>query len=357
MKSTQFLKEGFVEDASEVHADHEVQMARSDLFHAAEDALILHKLLRNVSEQQGLEGWVASKITLAADYLKTVREYLEYQLMTGDVRPEVAVQTTEMPIAEAEEDVAEGSMLKSVKRGMQGWDKNAVGPGGEKLGDPKEIVKRAKGYDIDTAKKIRAGLDDAPEHSPAGLQKRVLDRKLKGVAEGISIVDQDSDLDQQVFTLNVDGNKISFTYWDYENNFQNPNIKDIYQQAQEQLGRKLSPEQIKDVARAVFKSFDQGVAEGMPASVIQAKEKIRMASDEENKKRFAGKTKDKLAQMARRHGYGDKNPYAKFHDGVTEEQVNEMSAGSVATVVNPTPKNKAKVGSLFGGTYKQKSTK
>lgn len=35
----------------------------------------------------------------------------------------------------------------------------------------------------------------------------------------------------------------------------------------------------------------------------------------------------------------------------------EMSSGSVATVVNPTPKNKSKVGTLFGGTYKQKKTK
>ena len=84
----------------------------------------------------------------------------------------------------------------------------------------------------------------------------------QGVSEGIEIVDQDSDLDQQVYTLNVDGNKVSFTYWDYENNFQSPDIKDIYQQAAEQLGRKLSPDQIKDVARAVFKSFEQGVAEG-----------------------------------------------------------------------------------------------
>ena len=34
--------------------------------------------------------------------------------------------------------------------------------------------------------------------------------------------------------------------------------------------------------------------------------------------------------------------------------ISETNAGSVAGVVNPTPKNKAKVGSLFGGTYKQK---
>lgn len=81
------------------------------------------------------------------------------------------------------------------------------------------------------------------------------------VAEGVEIVDQDSDLDQEVFTLSVDGKTVSFTYWDYENNFQNPDIKDIYQQAQEQLGKKLSPDQIKAVAGAVFKSFKPGVSE------------------------------------------------------------------------------------------------
>ena len=83
----------------------------------------------------------------------------------------------------------------------------------------------------------------------------------EGVAEAVEVVDQDYDLDQMIFTLNVDGKKISFTYWDYENNFQSPNIKDIYQQAREQLGKKLSPEQVKAAARAVFKSFEQGVAE------------------------------------------------------------------------------------------------
>lgn len=87
--------------------------------------------------------------------------------------------------------------------------------------------------------------------------------KKKSVSEGVDIVKQDYDLDQMVFVLNVDGNKVSFTYWDYEDDFKNPDIKDIYQQAKEQLGGKLSPEQIKAVARSVFKSFGQGMAEGV----------------------------------------------------------------------------------------------
>jgi len=83
MKSSHFLGENFVEDAHLVHQDHEVQMAREELYHAAEYALRLHKLLRNVDESHGLEGWVSSKITLANDYLKTVLEYMEYELMTA----------------------------------------------------------------------------------------------------------------------------------------------------------------------------------------------------------------------------------------------------------------------------------
>lgn len=84
MKSNQFLSEDLVTDAQEAQQDHEVQMARKDCFHAAEDAVALHRLLRNVSEAEGLEGWVSSKITLARDYLNKVREHLEYKLISQD---------------------------------------------------------------------------------------------------------------------------------------------------------------------------------------------------------------------------------------------------------------------------------
>ena len=104
MKSNDFLSEDIASDAHEMHLDHEVQMARKDCYAAADDAIALHKLLRNVSEQQGLEGWVAAKITLASDYLNTVREHLEYQLMS-QVQP-----------GEMEFPVAEGAMPASVIR-------------------------------------------------------------------------------------------------------------------------------------------------------------------------------------------------------------------------------------------------
>jgi hypothetical protein len=80
--------------------------------------------------------------------------------------------------------LAEG-LGKSIKRAAQGW--------GGAQHKPSDIIKRNKAYDTDTAKKVRAHLDDAPDHTPAGLQKRVLDRKLKGVAEGsLEEVSQDT---------------------------------------------------------------------------------------------------------------------------------------------------------------------
>jgi hypothetical protein len=83
--------------------------------------------------------------------------------------------------------------VKHVKRGMQGWDKENIGPGGEQLGNPKDIVRRNKSHDDATVQRLHKSLtgpgpgfpfrqgdyDGADKHSPAGLQKRVLDREMK----------------------------------------------------------------------------------------------------------------------------------------------------------------------------------
>jgi hypothetical protein len=57
-----------------VNDDHEVRMAQAELYRLAKDAIALHNLL----DQMGnLEGWVSSKITLATDYVATVRDYID----------------------------------------------------------------------------------------------------------------------------------------------------------------------------------------------------------------------------------------------------------------------------------------
>jgi hypothetical protein len=82
------IKPGFIPKDKD-RTDHEVEMARSDLFQAAKNAKKVYELIQNVSEEQGLEGWVQEKIIKANDYLNTIREYLEHktymQEMTGGV--------------------------------------------------------------------------------------------------------------------------------------------------------------------------------------------------------------------------------------------------------------------------------
>jgi len=80
----QNLNENHNNDHDEVnlssHPDHEVQMARSELYRAAKSSIALSKMLQNIDEEQGLEGWVQAKITRAADYLDSVYHYLEYEM-------------------------------------------------------------------------------------------------------------------------------------------------------------------------------------------------------------------------------------------------------------------------------------
>ena len=62
------------------YPDHEVQMARQELYRTAKLSLMLHDMLKNVGENQGLEGWVQRKLTRAADYIESVFDYLDYEM-------------------------------------------------------------------------------------------------------------------------------------------------------------------------------------------------------------------------------------------------------------------------------------
>lgn len=234
MKSTDFLSEDIASDAHEMHLDHEVQMARKDCYTAADDAIALHKLLRNVSEQQGLEGWVAAKITLASDYLKTVREHLEYQLMS-----QVPAETMELPLAEG-------------------------------LADEFMAMAKAKGINA----RIAGTPDEERARTDAMLKQRAADR----------------------------------------------------------------------------------AAAPAPAG-----------PDAEERAKLQARLKELEAKFDPNFEYSDDHSFWTEQNSISKQinaikqrlsqNVSETSAGSVAGVVNPTPKNKAKVGTLFGGTYKQKKTK
>jgi hypothetical protein len=78
--------EGLALDAESCDRDHEVQMARAELYRAAEYSMAIYRMLKQVPDDADLEGWVQAKITKASDYLASVKHYLEYEMVsTGDI--------------------------------------------------------------------------------------------------------------------------------------------------------------------------------------------------------------------------------------------------------------------------------
>ena len=80
--------EGLADMADVVERDHEVQMARSDLYKLAKYSIKLHEMLKSISEHEGLEGWQQSKITKAADYISSVYHALDYDMKFAESKQE-----------------------------------------------------------------------------------------------------------------------------------------------------------------------------------------------------------------------------------------------------------------------------
>lgn len=74
------IREGLADLAGRAEADHEVQMARADLYKIAKYAIKLHDMLKSVSEAEGIEGWKQAKITTAADDISSVYHAMDYDM-------------------------------------------------------------------------------------------------------------------------------------------------------------------------------------------------------------------------------------------------------------------------------------
>lgn len=59
--------------------NHELEMAKAQVYKAAKCAIELHKMLKYVDN---LEGWMQAKITLASEYLDSVSSNLEYDIVS-----------------------------------------------------------------------------------------------------------------------------------------------------------------------------------------------------------------------------------------------------------------------------------
>ena len=95
--------EGLADMADVVERDHEVQMARSDLYKLAKYSIKLHEMLKSISEHEGLEGWQQSKITKAADYISSVYHALDYDMKFAESKQETNIDYKEQLTQKLEE--------------------------------------------------------------------------------------------------------------------------------------------------------------------------------------------------------------------------------------------------------------
>ena len=94
------MNEGLGDLAQAAERDHEVQMARADLYKIGKYAIKLHDMLKGVSEAQGLEGWQQAKITKAADYISSVYHALDYDLKFAESKSTKNVLTRNKTVTE-----------------------------------------------------------------------------------------------------------------------------------------------------------------------------------------------------------------------------------------------------------------
>ena len=74
--------------------DHEGRMAKRQLSDIAEYAQELSQML---ADETQLEAWVQAKLTKAADYIKTVKHYVEYGMEEGAYDQVMPQMEPEMP--------------------------------------------------------------------------------------------------------------------------------------------------------------------------------------------------------------------------------------------------------------------
>lgn len=154
------MNENLGDLAHAVELDHEVQMARSELYKLAKYAIKLHNILKDADEEQGLEGWVQAKITKASADISDVFHSIEYEMKFGNNTTDDLGKMKQGPDAPAapaasvpfeskkqyKDSLAE-KLASKVEQDIEEKESPAGGPPcwkGKKIGNPKTKMKGGK---------------------------------------------------------------------------------------------------------------------------------------------------------------------------------------------------------------------
>jgi len=359
---------------------YEAGMAQNQLLKIGSHAIRLHNM---IDDGQEMESWVAKKIDLASNYVKSVHGY-----------------TAGSKAGTYDDDGMTENPLMALGVAAASGAGNAIGNRiADKLGAGKKAntnmikkedttatdkeIKMAKGIAFDkrnkdnmskatsTIEKVRKGLSQQPDvadalrtaNEDAGeghMSKSQLYQTAKMAIELIDMINKGDDLEGWVQTklnLAADYLQAVYHYEDYQK--LNPYREDldgqlmqkhagvIQKNLDEILARETKTADVdtkpgmmrilkkrvneveKEIAKENRKNTDEG---GMPSSVIKSKQMYANMTDKELADRFKGADEKTLRQMAWRHGYGNmsshyldrvKNVMTSKRTGTTEAELEE----------------------------------
>jgi hypothetical protein len=276
------LKTGFVPHGKS-RVDHEVEMARSDVLATMKNARSIYELLKNKSEEEGLEGWVQEKLVKANDYLNSVKEYYDEKMMQQEsVPPAGVIGNGAMGESSQRVDSLVTDALK-IMRGSEASD--AVKALKIVLGD-REYSSRRGFYNF----YIKQMLD---MYGQQGLAEKIDSRFRK--TEWIPIADALKILKHYGATIEEWGGHFHFAYYDREG--VRKRIEDLTWNADDTRNVRLS---ILNQAVRELKAQQQGLAEGK----IDFAKKIQKNVDKSNK--AVVKTKKEVGSRVADIGAGGK---------------------------------------------------
>ena len=339
---------------------YEAGMAQNQLLKIGSHAIRLHNM---IDDGQEMESWVAKKIDLASNYVKSVHGYTAGSKV-GTYDDDGMSEGTDTTATDKEIKMAKGIAFD--KR-----NKDNV----TKATSTIEKVRKGLSKQPDVADALRTANEDAGE---GHMSKSQLYATAKMAIELIDMIKKGDDLEGWVQTklnLAADYLQAVYHYEDYQK--LNPYREDldgqlmqkhagvIQKNLDEILARETKTADVdtkpgmmrilkkrvneveKEIAKENRKNTDEG---GMPSSVIKSKQKLAMMTDKELADRFKGADEKTLRQMAWRHGYG--NMSSHYLDRVKNVMTGKKTATTEAELeegIKEWAKNLAAAGIIVAG--------
>ena len=298
-----------------------------------------------IDDGQEMESWVAKKIDLASNYVKSVHGYTAGS-KAGTYDDDGMSEGTDTAVTDKEIKMAKGIAFDKRNKDNMSRATSTI-----------EKVRKGLSQQPDVADALKRANEDAGE---GHMSKSQLYATAKMAIELIDMIKKGDDLEGWVQTklnLAADYLQAVYHYEDYQklNPYREEIDGDLMQRhagviqknLDEILARETKVADVdtkpgmmrilkkrvteieKEMAKENRKNTDEG---GMPSSVIKSKQKLANMTDKELADRFKDADEKTLRQMAWRHGYGNmsshyldrvKNVMTSKRTGTTEAELEE----------------------------------